>query len=129
MIDVDFFKPFNDTYGHQSGDDCLRKVAQAIEHELRDGGDFVARYGGEEFVVLLSGASDETATVTGERLCAVVRDLAIPHENSSAAGHVTISVGEASVTPKDGQEWETLVKAADEALYRAKQNGRNRVES
>jgi len=129
MIDVDYFKLYNDTYGHQLGDDCLRKVAQAMQNELRSGGDFVARYGGEEFVVVLSGASPESSTVTAERLCAAVRDLSIPHEKSPAASDVTISVGASTLTPSSDGHWSNLVRGADEALYRAKCSGRNRVEA
>lgn len=129
MIDVDNFKQFNDTYGHQLGDDCLRDVAQAIQRELRTGGDFVARYGGEEFIVLLPGTSMETAVVTGERLCSIVRELEIPHGTSTVADIVTISVGTASILPDVSSDWSLLVRSADEALYRAKTNGRNRVAS
>jgi len=128
MIDVDFFKSFNDCYGHPVGDDCLRQVAQALIAAVpRHGGDLVARYGGEEFVVLLVDTDRKGAGAVSERLRSNVLDLAIPHEKSSVAGTVTVSVGAASVVPDGAQVPTSLVTAADGLLYRAKESGRNRV--
>lgn len=128
MIDVDCFKLYNDTYGHQRGDECLHQVAQTLHRELRSGGDFVARYGGEEFVVLLSGSSLDAAKATAERLCEAIRALDLPHKTSVAASIVTVSIGVATVVPEADARWMELVEAADGALYRAKATGRNRVE-
>lgn len=129
MADVDYFKQYNDTYGHQKGDLCLASVASAFRSALQRGGDFVARYGGEELVVVLPMTGAAHARAMAERLCAGVRALAIVHERSAAAPHVTISVGVATAEPGAEGTPETLVSAADDALYRAKRNGRDRVES
>lgn len=129
MIDVDHFKAFNDHYGHGQGDACLVKVAQILHTTLKRGGDFVARYGGEEFIVLLRNIDESGIKAMGEKLLNAVRDLGIIHEHSSVAGYVTISIGVsycdtwADISPSE------LLKKADQALYLAKESGRNRVES
>ena len=128
MIDVDFFKAFNDAYGHQRGDECLTAVAAALQAGLERSGDFVARYGGEEFVVILPEADEEAARLQGERLCAQVRHLSILHEMSAAAPIVTVSVGCAAVRPAQSAAAASLLARADLALYAAKREGRNRVE-
>jgi len=131
MIDVDFFKPFNDHYGHLQGDNCLRKVAAALKSNVRGPApgrkpDCVARYGGEEFAVLLPGAEIEAAIEVGERLRDSVENLLIAHVGASR-GFVTISVGAASLDPILGIDPDSLTQAADTALYEAKQRGRNAV--
>jgi diguanylate cyclase (GGDEF)-like protein len=127
MIDVDHFKRFNDLYGHQAGDDCLRQVAAAIQASAKRPGEMAARYGGEEFAVILPACDLDTAKKFGEMLCERVRQLAIPHQGSAAHGMVTISVGVTSITPKDNDAQQHLITAADMALYMAKNAGRNRV--
>ena len=128
MIDIDFFKAFNDQYGHQTGDDCLRKVAKALASSVpRLGGDIVARYGGEEFVAILVDTDLRGARTVAERLRTSVTEIAIPHEQSSISKHVTVSVGVASSVPVREQSPTDLVELADGKLYLAKQAGRNLV--
>ena len=126
MIDVDFFKKYNDTYGHQAGDECLKKVAGVIASAARRPGDLAARYGGEEFAAVLSDASNEGACKAAENIQAGVAALEIPH-SSSATGFVTISLGVSLTVPRQGQRMENLISLADRALYKAKEEGRNRV--
>ena len=127
MIDVDYFKRYNDTYGHQGGDECLRQVAAAMSDVVMRSSDAVARYGGEEFAILLPATDPPGALIVAERIRAAVEALALPHAQSDIAGHVTVSVGAASlVVPLHGEPTQ-LVGLADQALYRAKQLGRNRV--
>jgi diguanylate cyclase (GGDEF)-like protein len=128
MMDIDHFKAFNDHYGHPSGDECLRQVARSLATPLHRPGDLLARYGGEEFIILLPWTGLLGARALAERLRERVADLAIPHEHSPVAPHVTLSLGVACAVPKRQASPEGLVKAADEALYRAKEHGRNRVE-
>ncbi|MBI1842158.1 MAG: diguanylate cyclase [Verrucomicrobia bacterium] len=127
MIDIDGFKLFNDHYGHQGGDDCLRMVGQAIQKGMLRGGDLAARYGGEEFAVVLPETDLEGAAAVAERLRARVEDLHMAHEKSPCADHVTISIGVASCLPSLKNSLETLASEADRALYQAKRSGRNRV--
>lgn len=127
MIDVDHFKLFNDTYGHQAGDDCLRHVAGALKDFARRPGDVAARYGGEEFVLVLTQASTAQACAIAERVRDKILELAIPHQRSSH-GHITVSLGVASLVPNSRHSGpEVLLLAADQALYRAKHAGRNCV--
>ncbi|MEI7671776.1 MAG: diguanylate cyclase [Deltaproteobacteria bacterium] len=127
LCDIDFFKNYNDTYGHQSGDDCLRAVARTLEHAIRRPLDVAARYGGEEFVVILPDTPLPGALAVAESIRSEIEALAIPHTSSSAAPIVTISLGVASAVPApDGTAAEILC-AADQALYRAKDACRNRV--
>lgn len=126
MIDVDFFKKFNDRYGHQAGDDCLAQVARAMAGGPRRAGDLVARYGGEEFVVLLFHTPRDDALGIADGLRRAVQALAIPHEDGPA-GTVSISLGGATCIPGQDDAPATLLKAADTALYQAKAGGRNRV--
>ena len=129
MCDIDFFKNFNDIYGHREGDRCLREVARAIESCVRRGGDFCARYGGEEFVVVLPQTSLKGALKVTERIKDSVERLSIPHEGSPF-GHVTVSIGLAHMEKiEDGLFPENLIKLADKALYEAKKRGRNRGET
>jgi diguanylate cyclase (GGDEF)-like protein len=128
LVDVDDFKAFNDLYGHIPGDDCLQKVAQALESSMRRATDLVARYGGEEFAILLPETDADGAHVVAERARQAVLALAIPHERSRAAvGIVTISSGVAAMVPTDDVTPKALIGTADDALYRAKKGGRNRV--
>ncbi|WP_426140097.1 diguanylate cyclase domain-containing protein [Pseudomonas sp. DWP3-1-2] len=127
MIDVDWFKQYNDHYGHQAGDEVLRRVASELTSLVRRSGDFVARYGGEEFAIILQSTSEEHAAAFAEMLCREIAQLRLPH-NMSPLKHLTVSVGVAVLRP-DGQTSITgFLRAADTALYRAKQRGRNRVE-
>jgi diguanylate cyclase (GGDEF)-like protein/PAS domain S-box-containing protein len=125
MIDVDHFKAFNDLYGHQAGDDCLRRVCGAITATICRPGDLAARYGGEEFAVLLPNTDEDGAGVIAERISQAVLGLAIPHD-ANANAVVTISGGVASIDGAEGTP-EALVRDADRALYRAKDFGRNAV--
>jgi diguanylate cyclase (GGDEF)-like protein len=125
MIDIDCFKSYNDTYGHQKGDECLRAVAQAIGGTLWRAGDFAARYGGEEFTVIIPDTPLSGATRIAERLRAAVDHLGIAHGASVASDRVTLSVG-GVVASAPYLPPEQLLAAADAALYRAKREGRNR---
>jgi diguanylate cyclase (GGDEF)-like protein/PAS domain S-box-containing protein len=127
ISDVDHFKKFNDRYGHQAGDECLRRVAATLDRQLSRSIDMVARYGGEEFVVVLPETPLAGAINIADRLRRAVEELNIPHEASAVADHVTISVGVAAVVPTPGDSRDALLSAADAALYQAKQTGRNRV--
>lgn len=126
LIDVDHFKQFNDVYGHQAGDACLRQIAQVIDATARRPGELAARYGGEEFAVLLPSTDVEGVVRYGRYLLEKVRELGIPHE-SSAAGVATISIGVTSGEPVSDGCNVLLISLADEALYQAKGSGRNRV--
>jgi diguanylate cyclase (GGDEF)-like protein len=128
MLDVDNFKHYNDHYGHPAGDDCLRALAQALALVVRRAGDLVARYGGEEFVVLLPDANGRDALETARHIQNAVWSLALPHAGTSP-GIVTFSLGVASLVPSGQHSPEDLVGRADAALYRAKQAGRNCVQS
>jgi diguanylate cyclase (GGDEF)-like protein len=126
MIDVDFFKNYNDAYGHTAGDDCLTRTAQALKSSLRRPRDYIARYGGEEFVALLPGIDDGGAGIVATAMRDSIEALGIPHSHSTAASHVTISLGAATVVPPRDMDPLLLIQAADKALYRAKDTGRNR---
>ena len=129
VADVDHFKEFNDTYGHQVGDDCLKAVARGLAACLNRATDLVARYGGEEFAVVLPDTDEQGAHAVAELMRRTVAELSIPHSGSGVAGHVTLSLGVATCSP--GNEPETtassLLGDADKALYEAKHGGRNRV--
>ncbi|PPJ99812.1 GGDEF domain-containing protein [Klebsiella pneumoniae] len=123
MIDVDYFKRYNDRYGHQAGDECLSSVAQVLKMAVRAEGDLVARYGGEEFVVVLPGVSLAHATAIAERIQQKIREAGLPHAASAVASEVTVSIG---IVASDGSvPIETLIARADSALYQAKNKGRN----
>jgi len=126
LCDVDYFKFYNDTYGHQAGDDCLIQVASAIQHSVRRSSDIVARYGGEEFVVLLPNTSEEGAKVVAQLIQSKIDDLQIPHKTSKVSATVTMSLGIATLVPTSELSKESLIALADEALYEAKKQGRNR---
>ena len=127
LCDVDFFKAYNDTYGHLAGDEVLKRVADVISENLR-GGDMAYRYGGEEFLIILPQQSAESAVSTADRLRRAAEDLRIPHEKNPP-GVVTISVGVAALSVSEPRSADDLLKEADAALYRAKNSGRNRVAS
>lgn len=126
LIDIDFFKRFNDEYGHLRGDECLRAVAQTLASAFKRPCDLVARYGGEEFAVVLPNSGGEVAKVA-ERCRAAVEELNITHANSDVADHVTVSIGICSIVPSDSMTPENLLDCADKGLYIAKEQGRNRV--
>ena len=127
LCDIDAFKAYNDTYGHLAGDAALTAVAHALSQVMRSGDDLAARYGGEEFAILLAGCDSDGACAMARRALEAVRALAIDHEASDTAAHVTISVGVATAHPVDTQTIDELLQRADAALYRAKAQGRDRV--
>lgn len=127
FADVDFFKKYNDHYGHQQGDDCLRQVAHALHSQLRRPADLLARYGGEEFVVLLPGTTLAGAMFIADAMRAAVEALNLPHAASEAAPVVTLSLGVASIIPSEAMAEGFLIYGADQALYIAKKSGRNRT--
>jgi diguanylate cyclase (GGDEF)-like protein len=129
LIDIDHFKLFNDTYGHQAGDDCLKKVAEALKKTIHRPTDLVARFGGEEFVIILGGTDSEGAINIAEQAMENIRSLQIAHCKSETHDYLTVSIGVATTFVKVGSVESELVKAADEALYRAKENGRNQINS
>ena len=129
LLDVDFFKRYNDHYGHSRGDTCLTRVAQAIDHHKGRPGDLAARYGGEEFVVLLPETDGTGAFTIAETIRRAVMELNIPHEHSEAADTVTISLGTATMTSQDDWQLLDFLDSVDHALYQAKKSGRNRVVS
>ncbi len=128
MSDIDFFKQYNDHYGHQIGDDCLIKVADILKKNVGRPGDLVARYGGEEFVIVLSDTSAGGAAQVARKIIEEFKDQQIPHAASVSIGHVSMSFGIASVIPSDEFTFDGVLKMADKALYNAKANGRNRYE-
>ena len=127
LIDVDCFKDYNDRYGHQAGDECLRAVAVSLTQCARRPLDFVARYGGEEFAVVLYEASREYVAEVVTRIQRSIAELNILHEASRVAGRLTVSIGAAYILPSSSRTVEGLIQLADEALYSAKEQGRNRV--
>ncbi|MCX7708992.1 MAG: diguanylate cyclase [Clostridia bacterium] len=127
MMDIDFFKAFNDNYGHLSGDDCLKKVAKALENTNRRSTDLVARYGGEEFACVLPRTDLGGALLVANRFKEVVESLSIKHAFSSVVDHITLSIGVNSVVPEYGATSAEFIKNVDALLYTAKRNGRNRV--
>jgi len=129
FADIDYFKRYNDHYGHQAGDDTLKQVAAALRQTVHRPADLVSRYGGEEFVMVLPDTTLEGAVAVANKVLQSVRDLHIPHENAEDSDRVTLSIGVATLNPKENEKPDMLVEAADKALYRAKETGRNRVES
>ncbi|MBI1892364.1 MAG: diguanylate cyclase [Burkholderiales bacterium] len=126
MIDVDFFKNYNDNYGHRRGDEVLTQVASALAEIVNRSGDLLARYGGEEFAAILPSTDEEGAISIAEAMRARVESLGLPHTHSGA-GHITISLGITTLTPDGASDMATLLDTADRALYKAKNSGRNCV--
>jgi len=126
MLDIDYFKKYNDTYGHRQGDICLKSVAEAVAGTLSRAEDFAARYGGEEFVVVLPHADANGAQMIANKILAKIQALNIPHKKSDVADRVTVSIGVTTGSVKHGQNYDTYLKRADEALYISKNSGRNR---
>lgn len=126
IMDVDWFKPYNDRYGHPAGDACLRQIAQALATALGRPTDVIARYGGEEFVLLAPMSDLDGTSAIAQRLLEAVRSLQLAHADSPF-GEVTLSIGVAALLAGE-QQAQVLMQRADAALYRAKQSGRNRVE-
>ncbi len=127
MVDVDYFGHYNDLYGHVAGDDCLKAIAKSLDMTLRRAGDMVARWGGEEFVCLIPEIPEEQAIKLAEKILQGIRDLSITHAGSDVASHVTASLGLAALNISHHTAWRTLLNQADQALYRAKKQGRNRL--
>lgn len=127
MLDIDYFKAFNDTYGHLKGDDCLKTAASTLKNTLKRPGDFPARYGGEEFAVVLPNTDDVGASIIAEELRAGIERAGIAHINSLCADYVTVSLGVVTRLPEQAETPDNLILAADRALYRSKHEGRNRV--
>lgn len=125
LIDVDFFKLYNDNYGHMDGDHCLKKVSQVLEQTIRRPHDFVARYGGEEFAIILPETSLEYARHVAENLRHAIHIMNIPHSHSKVADHITFSIGMSATIPDIHTSPKKLIDAADMALYKAKENGRD----
>jgi diguanylate cyclase (GGDEF)-like protein/PAS domain S-box-containing protein len=127
IVDVDYFKNYNDVYGHPAGDSCLQKIAHTIRDSLRRAGNFVARYGGEEFIVILPDTNTEGAYLFAESLIEKIENLNIEHKDSKVGKNVTVSLGVSTAVPKKDSTQDELISMADKALYKAKQEGRNRV--
>lgn len=125
LADIDFFKKYNDNYGHQQGDDCLILVGKALKEVILRQSDMVARYGGEEFALLLPEIALDSARTVGERVRQAIVDLQINHEHSDVADHITMSLGGAMMIPSQDNSPADLFALADQALYRAKESGRN----
>jgi diguanylate cyclase (GGDEF)-like protein len=127
MIDIDHFKQYNDHYGHFQGDDCIRAVAAALTGAVSRAGDLVARYGGEEFAILLPDTDPDAALQVAQACQDAVAGLAIPHDRSGVAAAITLSIGVGTITVGPDASEATLITRADQALYRAKRGGRNRI--
>lgn len=127
LCDIDYFKQYNDTYGHLAGDGCLKQVAQMLQSALKRPADLVARYGGEEFATILPHTKLIGAVSVAERMQAAIAQLQIPHASSSVSSYVTLSIGIACTVPSHRRSAHCLIDEADQQLYLAKQQGRNRV--
>jgi diguanylate cyclase (GGDEF)-like protein/PAS domain S-box-containing protein len=126
LCDIDYFKNYNDTYGHQAGDVCLRQVAQAIERAVKRSGDLVARYGGEEFAIVLPNTSVSGVERVATEIQQAIRELSIPHSRSEVSACITLSLGIAAISCTENRHPGMLVAAADQGLYQAKYEGRDR---
>lgn len=125
MIDIDFFKRYNDTYGHLAGDDALRKVARGLQSAVQRPLDLVSRYGGEEFAIILPHTNPRGAEIVAQNIQEVIRDLHITHEDSEVAPHLTVSQGISTFVPTPRLEAKNIIKSADQSLYAAKASGRD----
>jgi diguanylate cyclase (GGDEF)-like protein len=126
LLDIDFFKKYNDTYGHNEGDTCLREVAQSLTDCITREADFVARYGGEEFMVVLPYIDEAGARIMCERLLGSIESRRIPHRSSDIADYVTFSIGVTTIKVDYRHTVKEYIECADKALYESKANGRNR---
>jgi diguanylate cyclase (GGDEF)-like protein len=126
MVDIDFFKDYNDTYGHGAGDRCLKIIAETLKNTITRSEDFVVRYGGEEFIIVLPNTDEEGARLLAENMLKNIRNCNIPHSASDVAKHVTISIGVATGMVEYTSNGADLVKISDEMLYKSKRNGRDR---
>lgn len=129
MLDIDFFKQYNDLYGHVQGDDCLIAIARTLSLALESPRDLVARFGGEEFIILLPGADAHAALKVAERCQRLIQKQAIAHAQSPHEQRVTLSIGVGTATPADYATPSEFIEAVDRQLYAAKKNGRNRIET
>ena len=127
LCDIDCFKPFNDRYGHQEGDDCLRRIARVIAEHAKRGGDLAARYGGDEFALILPDTNLRNALQLASRMRGAIEQLALRHEAAGAKGIVTASLGVAAMTPTRALAPGALIAQADAALYQAKLSGGNQA--
>jgi diguanylate cyclase (GGDEF)-like protein len=127
LCDIDFFKRYNDTYGHVAGDKCLKQIAQGIQHAVKRPADLVARYGGEEFAVIMPSTNTEGAVKVAEEIQEEIQNLKIPHTQSEASKYVSISMGVTSTVPDGDEGSETFVNNVDKLLYQAKNTGRDRI--
>jgi diguanylate cyclase (GGDEF)-like protein/PAS domain S-box-containing protein len=127
LCDIDYFKNYNDTYGHVAGDNCLIRIATILNNFFNRAADFVCRYGGEEFVIILPGIDSKSALDLAKKLIIEIQNNKLPHESSSASGVVTISMGLVTRQPDELKNSKSLIRDADKALYQAKANGRNQV--
>jgi diguanylate cyclase (GGDEF)-like protein len=125
MIDIDYFKVYNDTFGHLAGDVCLQKIANSIEQAVKDFNAFACRFGGEEFIILLPDTDSEQCTVIVQEIMNNIARLNIPGAIKTVGGNVTVSIGIGLTAPTQEAKMESLINAADQALYRAKKDGRN----
>ncbi|MBU7586792.1 MAG: GGDEF domain-containing protein [Nostoc sp. TH1S01] len=126
LCDIDYFKQYNDTYGHAAGDDCLRLIAQVLQQTVKRSTDLAARYGGEEFVVILPNTDSNGAFQVAQEIHQAIKNLHIPHAASIVKPYVTLSIGIATVIPQLNMTSLNLIEVADEALYLAKAKGRDR---
>ncbi len=129
MLDIDFFKLYNDHYGHQGGDDCLKKVAKGLDSAIHRETDFLARYGGEEFSGILPDTDLNGSVKVAEEMRLAIKDLRIEHAKSTVSDLVSVSIGVSAIIPQQGTDPKILIGAADQALYKAKEDGRDRVKS
>ena len=125
MIDIDYFKVYNDTFGHLAGDVCLQKMANSIEEAVKDSNIFVGRFGGEEFILLLTDTDLERCTKIAQKIMDNIALMNIPGAVKTSDGNVTVSIGIGLMTPTVDAKLESLINVADQALYRAKKDGRN----
>jgi len=125
MIDIDFFKQYNDTFGHLKGDECLKQIATVLNNNLNRPGDFVARYGGEEFCILIPETDLDGAIIFAEKVHSAIIELKIDNPGSEVSKYLTISIGIAAIVPKHDDSYMDLVYTSDKALYKAKADGRN----